>query len=145
MHMEKSFTLMYRVKARCKWNIFIYYAIHNSVSCILLLLSQTYTFCLLKHNGVYVIDRRLCLLLLLFDFRSDDFLSTYMFLQAVAETAGDHLWQNEKFLRWIITQILIDSGEYGRDAMAISVVGETIVGNSKLSDYCCMALKLISK
>ena len=68
-----------------------------------------------------------------------------MFLQAVAETAGDRLWQNEKLLRWIITQILIDSDKYGRDAIVISVVGEMIVGNSKHSDYCCMALKLISK
>jgi len=73
------------------------------------------------------------------------FLSVYMFLEAVVETSGDCLWQNEKFLCLIITKILIDSDEYGRDAIVISVVGKTNTGNSKHSDYCCMTLKLISK
>jgi len=69
----------------------------------------------------------------------------YMFLEAVVETAGDCLWQNEKFLCLIITQILNDSDEYGRDAIVISVVGKTSMGNSKHSDYCYMTLKLSSK
>lgn len=68
-----------------------------------------------------------------------------MFLEAVVETAGDCLRQNEKFLYLIITQILIESDEYGRDAIVISVVGKTNVGNSKRSDYCCRTLKLISE
>lgn len=73
------------------------------------------------------------------------FLSMYMFLEAVVETAGDCLWQNEKFLYLIMKQILIESDEYGTDAIVISVVGKTNMGSSKRSDYCCMTLKLVSE
>lgn len=55
----------------------------------------------------------------------------YMFLEAVVETAGDCLCQNEKFMSWLITEFLIDSDEYGRDAIVISVVGKMNMGNSK--------------
>jgi len=42
-------------------------------------------------------------------------------------------------------QILIESDEYGTDAIVISVVGKTNMGSSKRSDYCCMTLKLVSE
>jgi hypothetical protein len=53
-----------------------------------------------------------------------------MFLEAVVETAGDCLRQNETFLYLIITQILTEIDEYGRDAIVISVVGKTNMGGS---------------
>lgn len=73
-------------------------------------------------------------------------LNMYMFLEAVVETAGDSLWQNEKiFVFNNYTQILIESDEYGRDAIVISVAGKTNMGDSKRSDHCCMTLKLLSE
>jgi len=77
--------------------------------------------------------------------QADLFLSMYMFLEAVVETAGDCLWQNEKFLYSIITQILTESDAYGRDAIVISVVGKMNMGSSKCSDYWYMTLKLVSE
>jgi len=46
---------------------------------------------------------------------------------------------------YLITQILIESDEYGRDAIVISVVGKTNLGTSERSDYCCITLKLLSE
>jgi len=53
--------------------------------------------------------------------------------------------KKKNFLYSIITQILIESDEYGRDAIVISVAGKTNMGNGKSSDHCCMTLKLLSE
>lgn len=45
----------------------------------------------------------------------------------------------------MITQILIESDEYGRDAIVISVVGKMNMGSNKRSDYCCVTSKVLSE